>query len=420
MNAEIICIGDELLIGQVINTNAARIAEQLNLSGVKVAYSSVLPDDETAILEALHAADVRSDLIIITGGLGPTKDDITKKTLCDFFQSKLILNETVLSDVVEIFARKGRVLTDINKKQAEVPENCDVIRNFNGTAPGMWFNKNGKIFVSIPGVPYEAMAMVENYIIPKIKAEYKLPAIFHMTVHTQGIGESYLAEILEDWENSLSVEGIKLAYLPAPGIVRLRLSGYGENFSDVKEKVIKKRDQLLPLITEYFVAIEEYGEKQPLIQELLGEALRNNGKKIALAESCTGGYMAHLITSIPGSSAYFNGCIVPYQNEFKQQLLGVHGEVFSSSGAVSEDCVKQMAKSTIIKFNVDYSIAVSGIAGPSGGTKEKPVGTVWIAWANKNDVVAERFVFSHDRGRNIHITAITALEKLRKLILSGF
>ena len=420
MKAEIISIGDELLIGQVINTNAARIGEMLNLSGIRVVHSAVIPDERLAILDALFSAGKRADVVIITGGLGPTKDDITKKVLSEFFQSDMRLDDEVLRDVTEIFARKGKVVTELNRKQAEVPEKCIVIRNANGTAPGMWFNENGKIYVSIPGVPYEALAMVENFILPKIKAENNLPFIFHFTIHTQGVGESYLAEMIADWEDSLATENIKLAYLPAPGIVRLRLSGYGNNEQLVRGAVMKKKEELMPLISEFVYGFEEYGKNPPLIQQVLGDILLQNQKKISLAESCTGGYMAHLLTSIPGSSAYFNGCIVPYHNEFKHELLEVNEVIFKKVGAVSEDCVREMANGVLKKFRSDYAIAVSGIAGPSGGTEDKPVGTVWIAWANKNEVRAEKFVFSNNRNRNIHLTAVNAMERMRKLILGGF
>ena len=420
MKAEIISIGDELLIGQVINTNAARIGEMLNLSGIRVVHSAVIPDERLAILDALYSAGKRADVVIITGGLGPTKDDITKKVLSEFFQSDMRLDDEVLRDVTEIFARKGKVVTELNRKQAEVPEKCIVIRNANGTAPGMWFNENGKIYVSIPGVPYEALAMVENFILPKIKAENNLPFIFHFTIHTQGVGESYLAEMIADWEDSLATENIKLAYLPAPGIVRLRLSGYGNNEQLVRGAVMKKKEELMPLISEFVYGFEEYGKNPPLIQQVLGDILLQNQKKISLAESCTGGYMAHLLTSIPGSSAYFNGCIVPYHNEFKHELLEVNEVIFKEVGAVSEDCVREMANGVLKKFRSDYAIAVSGIAGPSGGTEDKPVGTVWIAWANKNEVRAEKFVFSNNRNRNIHLTAVNAMERMRKLILGGF
>ncbi|MFN6037912.1 MAG: nicotinamide-nucleotide amidohydrolase family protein, partial [Bacteroidota bacterium] len=316
--------------------------------------------------------------------------------------------------------RRGKKLTELNRKQAEVPDKCLVIRNANGTAPGMWFNSDGKIYISIPGVPYEALAMIENFILPKLKAENVLPAIFHYTVHTQGIGESFLAEIIEEWENSLSVENVKLAYLPSPGMVRLRLSGFGDELEHVKHNVMKKKEELIPLISEYIYGYEEYGSPPPKIQKLLGELLIKNRKKIALAESCTGGYISHLITSIPGSSEYYNGGIIPYHNEFKNELLEVDEDVFRLSGAVSEECVKSMAIGIIKKYRSDYSIAVSGIAGPSGGTPEKPVGTVWIAWSNTKETVAEKFIFTNDRERNIHLTAINAMEKMRRMIEKGF
>jgi nicotinamide-nucleotide amidase len=420
MQAEIISIGDELLIGQVINTNAARIGEMLNLAGIRVKRTTVVADDRDAILNSFDAAFTGADLVLVTGGLGPTKDDITKKILCEFFRSKLLVNEDVLKDVTEIFARRGKEISEVNKKQAEVPDNCTVIRNKNGTAPGMWFERDGKILVSMPGVPYETMAMMEEFVIPKLKAEHQLQAIFHYSILTQGIGESYLAETIEEWEDSLAAHNIKLAYLPSVGAVRLRLSGYGENNEAVKKSVMKKVEEVLPLIKKYVYGFEEYGKPQPKIESVLGELLLGKKKRIALAESCTGGYISHLITSVAGSSKYFNGCVVPYHNEFKHALLEVDRKVFTTSGAVSEECVQAMATGVAKKFKADYAIAVSGIAGPAGGTPEKPVGTVWMAWANGKEVKTEKFVFGTDRGRNIHLAAITAMNRLRILIEEGF
>ena len=420
MKASLISIGDELLIGQVVNTNAAKIGEMLNLAGVKVVYTSVVQDERQSIIEALEEAGKKANLVIITGGLGPTKDDITKKVLCEFFNDTLIINQNVLDEITTYFKKKGKEITELNKKQAEVPTQCEVIKNPNGTAPGMWFNFKGITYVSIPGVPYEALAMMENYILPRIKKENELPVIFHYTIHTQGIGESYLANLIEDWEDSLGKENIKLAYLPSPGVVRLRLSGFGHELNMVKSNVLRKKEELLPLIKEYVYGYEEFGSKPPMIHQLLGEELLRKNRKIALAESCTGGYVSHLLTSIPGASAYFNGCIVPYQNEFKRNLLGVDEKIFNDHGAVSEECVKSMAKGILNQYKSDYAIAISGIAGPTGGTSEKPVGTVWIAWANKEDIITEKFVFTNDRNRNIQLSAINAMGKMRKLITNGF
>jgi nicotinamide-nucleotide amidase len=420
MKAEILSIGDELLIGQVINTNAAKIGELLNLAGISVIQASAIADSKTAIIEALNAAKKRSELIILTGGLGPTKDDITKLTLTEFFNTRLASNAEVLKDVSSWFLRRGKEVNEVNKKQAEVPENCEVIRNKNGTAPGMWFAHEGKVIISMPGVPYETIAMMESFVIPKLQNDFNLPSIFHKTILTLGIGESYLAEKIEAWENSLAEKNIKLAYLPSVGAVRLRLSGFGKNKAETKKNVEAKVEEVLPLIKKYVYGFEEFGKPAPKIETVLAGMLLEKNKKIALAESCTGGYISHLLTSIPGSSEWFNGAIVPYHNSFKHDLLAVDEEIFIKAGAVSKECVLQMAKGCLQKFNSDYAVAVSGIAGPTGGTDEKPVGLVWIAWANKKECRAEKFIFGNDRGRNIHTTAITALNGLRKLMLENF
>ena len=420
MKAEIICIGDELLIGQVVNTNAARMGELLNLAGIQVVHATVTQDNRQSILDALASAAKRADVILITGGLGPTKDDITKKVLCEYFKSEMVLSEEVLQDVKDIFERRGRVVTELNRKQAEVPAVCSVIRNKNGTAPGMWFDDNGKIYVSMPGVPFEMLPMLEETVIPQLKNVAQLPAIFHYTILTHGIGESVLAERIEAWEDRLSERNIRLAYLPSNGSVRLRLSAFGNNEEMLRVAVFEEVQKVLPLIEKHVYGYEEFGKPAPRIETVLADVLLKTGKKLALAESCTGGYIAHLVTSVPGSSAFFNGGIIPYHNEFKHSLLEVKNDVFISVGAVSEECVRQMAKGILEKFSADYAIAVSGIAGPTGGTDEKPVGTVWIAWASREMVVAEKFIFGKDRMRNIALTANAALNGLRQQIESGF
>ncbi|MBC7862894.1 MAG: competence/damage-inducible protein A [Bacteroidia bacterium] len=416
MRAEIISIGDELLIGQVINTNAAKIGEMLNLAGIKVVQVSTIADDKLSIINSFNAAREKADLVLITGGLGPTKDDITKNTLCEYFKTKLVLNQEMLENVKAIFAKRNIVLSEVNKKQAEVPENCIAIKNNNGTAPGMWFEVDGKIFVSMPGVPFETIAMMENFVIPKLKAEHDLPFIYHKTILTQGKGESDLAALIEDWEDSLAAKNIKLAYLPSPGMVRLRLSAYGENHAQIIKNVEDKITEVLPTISKYVYGFEEFGKPVPKIESILGNLLLSKNKKIALAESCTGGYISHLLTTVAGSSAWFNGSIVPYHNQFKNELLNVNNKIFSTAGAVSEECVKEMAEGVLKKFNSDYAIAVSGIAGPSGGTEEKPVGTVWIAWSSTKETKTRKFIFGHNRERNIHLTAINALNGLRRMI----
>lgn len=417
MKAELLTIGNEILIGQIVNTNAVWMAQQLNLVGVSVAHMASVADEKSAILDAFDSAAKRADIVLITGGLGPTKDDITKKLFAAYFGKPLVINEDVLKDVSGFFEKRGRLLTELNRKQAEVPEGCLVIRNKNGTAPGMWMEKNGVIFVSMPGVPFEMKGMMTDTVIPEIKKRFTLPFIYHKTILTQGIGESMLAELVSDWEDALADKGIGLAYLPSPGMVRLRLSSSGADKQALKQKVDAEAEALAQLAGKYIYGYENYGEEQPQLEKILGDLLKEKKLKLALAESCTGGYISHLITSIAGSSGYFNGCVVPYQNEYKHRLLKVDNEIFETEGAVSEACVIAMASETRNLFDADVSIAVSGIAGPTGGTDDKPVGTVWIAVSHGDKTLAKKFIFGDNRGRNIHMTAITAMNFLRKLIL---
>lgn len=416
MNAEIITIGDEILIGQIVDTNSAWIGLQFNLNGIKVKQISSVSDNREHILSAIKEAQGRADLIVITGGLGPTKDDITKKTLAEYFNVDMVQNLEVENMIRELFAKRGVQLTELNRKQAEVPSNCEVILNHNGTAPGMWFEHNNKIIISMPGVPFEMKAMVENDVIPKLKQKFTLPAIYHKTILTNGIGESFLAEKIEAWEDSLAVENLKLAYLPSPGMVKLRLSAYGKDFIKLKAKVEQAIEKVKPIISEYIYGYEEYGNEPDTLEKIIAQLLLKNNKTLALAESCTGGYISHLITSIAGSSQFYRGGVIPYHNEYKHNLLQVSNELFDTVGAVSEECVREMALGVKAKFKSDYAVAVSGIAGPTGGTTDKPVGTVWIAIANEKDVFCKKYQFGTDRNRNIHMTAMAALNRLRKLI----
>lgn len=417
MNAELLTIGNEILIGQIVNTNSVWMAQQLNEAGISVVHMSSVPDEKTAILKAFEDAGKRARLVLITGGLGPTKDDITKATFCEFFNTHLVVNEEVLSDVNGFFTKRGRELTAINKKQAEVPEGCRVIRNKNGTAPGMWMEKNNTIYVSMPGVPFEMKAMVTNDILPELKKRFTLPFIYHKTILTQGIGESNLAELISDWEDALAAKQIGLAYLPSPGMVRLRLSSTGLSEEELKSRVEEAASEVHPLIEKYIYGYEEYGKEQPTMEAILGALLKERGLKLCLAESCTGGYISHLITSVAGSSAYYNGGVIPYHNEFKHELLRVDESVFATVGAVSKECVEAMAKEAMVTFKANAAIAVSGIAGPGGGTDDKPVGTVWIAAALNDTLISRHFIFGDNRQRNIHMTATTGMNLLRKLIL---
>jgi nicotinamide-nucleotide amidase len=412
MLAEIITIGDELLIGQVVDTNSAWLGQQLSLNGIRVKQITSVSDDPAHIVEALDAAKKRVDIILITGGLGPTKDDLTKKTLRDYFKMDWRMDEQILADVIAIFKRFGRETSDINKLQAQVPAGCIALRNKNGTAPGMWFEAEGKIFVSMPGVPYEMKGIVSDAVLPMLRKKFGLPSILHKTILTQGIGESMLAEKIAEWEDSLAKENIKLAYLPSPSMVRLRMSVEGENKTQLESLVQKKLEEVLPLIKGYV-----YGYDEETLPEVLGKLLREKNKTVSIAESCTGGMIAEMITSVPGSSDYFPGSIVTYSNEIKINELGVKKETLDKYGAVSEETVLQMAEGVRKKFKTDYSISVSGIAGPGGGTEEKPVGTVWLAVAGAEGSFAKKFQFGDNRGRNIERSAITGLAMLRKFIL---
>ncbi len=420
MKAEILSIGDEILIGQILNTNSVWMAQQLNLIGINVNYMATISDNEEAIIKAFKDAEERADIVLITGGLGPTRDDITKTTIAKYFNVPLVIDEDVLSDVSSFFTKRGRALTQLNKDQALVPKGCTVIRNRNGTAPGMWLKKGDTVFVSMPGVPYEMKPIMEDFVFPELKKLFKLPFIYHKTVLTHGLGESFLAEKIEKWEDGLVLKNIKLAYLPQPGIVRLRLSASGtESVAILKKNVEEEINNLKTYIEEYIYGYEEYGQEQPSLEKIVSDLLRLNGKTVSVAESCTGGYVSSLFTAIPGSSEIFKGGIVPYTNEAKHNLLEVNEYVFKEYGAVSEQCVIALAEGVIKKLKSNYSIAISGVAGPSGGTPEKPVGFVWVAVSNGKITETKSFQFGEHRGRNIIMTANAAINLLRKFILNN-
>jgi nicotinamide-nucleotide amidase len=413
MLAEIITIGDEILIGQIVDTNSAWMAGRLNRIGIRVKQISSVSDDRQHILTALKEAAGRADLILITGGLGPTKDDITKKTLCEYFGVGLVMNEAALANVERIFARLRGTLTElleVNRQQALVPENCEVIQNKNGTAPCMWFNGGGKIYVSMPGVPHEMMYLMEGDILPRLKSTFKLPAIVHYTMLTAGEGESYLANRIADIEDSLPSH-IKLAYLPKLGQVRLRLSGYGEDETVLTQEVKKYAGQIVERVKNVVVAEEDI----PIEKAILNR-MEKKGLTLSVAESCTGGYISHLFTQHPGASKVFLGGGVTYSNTLKETLLGVKRETLDQFGAVSEETAKEMVEGALKNFKSDYAIAVTGIAGPDGGTPEKPVGTVFIAVANINKTFAKKLTFGNKRQQNIERSAISALNMLNTLI----
>ncbi|MCX2453603.1 competence/damage-inducible protein A [Pedobacter sp. PLR] len=406
MLAEIITIGDEILIGQIVDTNSAWMAKQLNQIGMKVKQITSVSDDADHIMEALRLAESRADVILMTGGLGPTKDDITKVTLAKYFNMGFRRDEETLNHVSEIFARVNRPMIELNRKQADVPDGCTVIKNKNGTAPCMWFEEHGKIFVSMPGVPFEMMYLMDDEILPRLKAAFKLPVIHHKTILTSGIGESFLAMEIEDIENSLP-DSIKLAYLPKLGQVRLRLSTTGEEEAPLKAAVDFYAQQIIARIKTHLVAEEDISLEKAILNFMEQRKLT-----LSTAESCTGGYIAHLITQHPGCSSVYEGGAVTYSYDLKMSLLGVKAETLAKYGAVSEETVKEMAVGAIKNFKTDYAVAVSGIAGPDGGMPDKPVGTVWIAVAHAKGVVSKVFSFGSKRTQNIERSAAAALSMI--------
>lgn len=410
MLAEIITIGDEILIGQVVDTNSAWMGQKLSAAGVKVKQITSVSDDRTHILEALSSASLRADIILITGGLGPTKDDITKLTLADYFDVGMKRDEATLAHVKGIFARNNAPMIEINARQADVPENCTVLLNKTGTAPGMWFEHHGKVYVSMPGVPFEMQYLMEEEVIPRIKKKFELPFIIHQTILTAGIGESFLAKKIEAIEDSLPPH-IKLAYLPKPGQVRLRLSASGAENTLLEQEIKSYKNKIIDTIKEYVVAEEDI-----LLEKAILDFMQKNNLTLSTAESCTGGYVAHLITQISGSSAVYSGGAVSYSNQLKIKLLDVSADTLDQFGAVSEEVVKEMAAGAISNFNTDYSLAITGIAGPDGGTPEKPVGTVWIAVASKTKIRSRKFLFGSKRAQNIERSAINALTMLLNLL----
>ncbi|RQO64626.1 competence/damage-inducible protein A [Pedobacter sp. KBW01] len=410
MLAEIITIGDEILIGQIVDTNSAWMAQQLNLTGISVKQITSISDDEQHILDALAQAEQRADIILITGGLGPTKDDITKKTLARYFNMGFRRDEGALEMVRQIFEKFKRPLIDVNIQQADVPDGCEVIVNKNGTAPCMWFERNNKIFVSMPGVPFEMMYLMGDEILPRLKRRFELPAIVHKTILTANIGESFLAKEIEEIEDALPAH-IKLAYLPKLGQVRLRLSAIGDDEVKLKTEVEVFAKQIMAKVDKFVVIDEDI----PLEKAILN-IMHVRGLTLSTSESCTGGYIAHLITQHPGCSSVYWGGAVTYAYELKESVLGVKAATLATFGAVSEETVKEMAEGAIKHFKTDYAIAVSGIAGPDGGTADKPVGTVWISISSKDKTVAKLFNFSNKRIQNIERSATAALTMLLNLL----
>ena len=414
MQAEIITIGDEILIGQVVDTNSAWIGQKLNEIGISVKQISSISDDRNDILSTLRAAVNRADLVIITGGLGPTKDDITKKTLADYFEVGFKQDEGTLEQVKTLFERFKAPLLPVNIAQAEVPENCLVLPNKNGTAPGMWFEDEDKLIISLPGVPFEMKYLMEEEVIPRIKQQFKLPHIVHCTMLTAGIGESFLAEKISAIEDVLP-KHIKLAYLPKLGQVRLRLSAYGTDQATLENEVNLIATEIKKQISPYLISDTDIS-----IEKVILDFMEKRNLKLAIAESCTGGYLAHQITQHPGCSSVFAGSAVAYSYDMKESMLDVKHETLTQHGAVSAEVVEEMARGVINRYQADYSVSISGIAGPDGGMPEKPVGTVWIAVANKTKTMSRKFQFGNKRKENIERSAISALIMLHKLLKEDY
>ena len=408
--ASIITIGDELLIGQTIDTNSAWMAQQLNNMGIWVQRRVAVGDTKPAIVEALDAEGAAADIILITGGLGPTADDITKPTLTEYFGGKLVVHEPTLQRLMQFFESRGLPVLQRNVDQALVPDVCTVLFNSWGLAPGMWFEKDGKVYVSMPGVPHEMKGIMEHHVLPRLQEQFQTKAVIHQTLLTSGMGESFIAERLLNFEASLPAH-IKLAYLPSYGLLKLRLTALGEDKVSTAAELKLHFQEMQTLLADITVADEDIP-----MGEVLGRILLAKGKTVGTAESCTGGYIAHNITAIPGSSAYFKGSVVTYANEMKTKLLGVKEETLATHGAVSEATVREMVVGALQLLETDYAIAVSGIMGPDGGSPEKPVGTVWIAVGSAEKIVTVKHRLLYDRERNIHMTAIYAMNELRKLI----
>ena len=412
MKASIITIGGELLIGQTIDTNSAWMGSELSKSGFDVYRITSVHDRREDILYALNEAAGKTDVVLITGGLGPTSDDITKQTLCEFFNTHLIINNEVLTMIEEMMVRRNFPMNEKNRQQAEVPELCRVLKNAAGTAPGMWFEKEDTIYISMPGVPHEMKHIMTEVVLPELKERFTSQIIIHKNIMTYGTFESKLAEILTDFESKLP-ESIRLAYLPASGVIKLRLTATGSEFKSLSALIDEQVSKLYKIIPEFI-----YGEDEESLEMAVGRLLISLNKTVSTAESCTGGEIAHLITGVAGSSAYYKGSVIAYDNFVKTQLLGVQDYIISKYGAVSENSVKEMAVGARSILKTDFAVATSGIAGPDGGTEEKPVGTVWIAVDSERGTVCEKKVFGNDRLTNIKRFSLASLNMLRKQIIN--
>ncbi|MCM0042462.1 MAG: competence/damage-inducible protein A [Algoriphagus sp.] len=407
VTAEIIAIGDELLYGQIMDTNSHWISQELDAVGVRVVRKTTVGDNRTDILTAFEEAAQRANLILITGGLGPTQDDLTKPLLAEYFGCEIVEVPEAVAAVSAYFTRRGREMTRLNILQGHLPTCCTYVPNEVGTAPGMWFEQKGCYWMSMPGVPHEMKKLVKDFVLPKLSQVFDLPVIYHKLIKTAGIGESWLADLIKDWENALPSH-IRLAYLPSLGHVKLRLTAFGEDKKLLAAEVEQQIQNILPTISNYV-----YGYNEETLETAVGKLLKNSGKTLALAESCSGGYISHLITTVPGSSNYLRGTVVPYHNDLKEQVLGVSSATLAQHGAVSEETVREMAAGVKKLFGADYGLASSGIAGPDGGTPDKPVGTIWIACAGPDFVEAKLLQLTQDRLINIQLTGVAVLNLLR-------
>ncbi len=413
MFAEIITIGDEILIGQIVDTNSAFIAKELNKIGVSIFQITSVQDEKTHILNALSEAEERAEIIIITGGLGPTKDDITKHTICEYFQDTLIQNDAVLAHVEALFKKYiNAPISDVNKRQALVPSRSEVLMNDFGTAPGMWLEKDQKVFISLPGVPYEMKALIQDKVLPKIQQKFHRPYILHKTLLTYGVGESALAARIEDWENNLP-SFIKLAYLPNLGKVRLRLTAKGDDKSFIEDKVADQVNKLYGIIGDIIYGVEN----DESIENVIGKMLIEKNKTLAFAESCTGGKLAERITVIPGASSYFKGGIVSYATQTKIDILEVSSEIIDKYSVVSAEVAEAMARNVKKKLKSDFAIATTGNAGPTKGDSDAEVGQVYIGIATPDTVFSLGFNMGNHRGKVVNKTVNKAFELLQKEII---
>lgn len=411
MNVIVVSIGDELLIGQTVNSNASWIGQEISKLGGNVIEGLTISDKAQDILTTVDYALITSDVVIITGGLGPTKDDITKHTLANYFETELEIHQPTLEKITSYFTMRNRPMLESNIQQAELPKNCTILTNNYGTAAGMWFEKNGKIVISLPGVPYEMKGIMTEEVFPLMKERFKLNSMYHKTILTQGIGESFLAEKLTDWENRVRAEGFGLAYLPSPGIVKLRISSpNGDKDKGKIENYLSEVKNTLPEAV--------FGYENETLPEIIGNLLRDRNLKIGTVESCTSGLLANQIVTISGASDYFEGSLLTYSYKLKEEILGISNSTLLDNGAVSEIVALQMAEQGLKKLNVDICLSTTGIAGPAGGTEDKPVGLVWIGLATKNGVKARKFQFGDNRERNIQMTVLSALNWLRYELLT--